>query len=104
MVTQSFPTGTSINFSFSNARQTTNSPFFNLSPSLTSRFRFQFQQELLAGFGFGPNLRYLRIARNNKKISDIGFKDQWSVANAVTQIENIYWDHWSAPLRTNTRE
>src|SRR6202158_548192 len=100
--TQSFPTGTNINFSFTNARQTTNSPFFNLSPSLTSTFRFQFQQELLAGFGFGPNLRYLRIAQNNKKISDIGFKDQ--VIATVTQIENIYWDLVSAYEQTQVNE
>ena len=52
------------------------------------------QQQLLAGFGFGPNLRYLRIASNNKKISDIAFKDQ--VIATVTQIENIYWDLVSA--------
>ena len=26
---------------------------------LSSAFRFSFQQELLAGFGLGPNLRYL---------------------------------------------
>src|SRR5580700_6644164 len=101
-LTQSFPTGTSISFSFANSRQTTNSPFFNLSPSLTSTFRFQFQQELLAGFGFGPNLRYLRIARNNKKISDIAFKDQ--VIATVTQIENIYWDLVSAYEQTQVNE
>src|SRR5438874_8346448 len=53
-------------------------------------YRFSFQQQLLAGVGFGPNLRYLRIANNNKKISDIAFKDQ-AIAT-VTQIENIYWD------------
>ena len=100
--TQSFATGTTVNFTFSNARQTTNSPFFNLSPSLTSQFRFQFQQELLAGFGFGPNLRYLRIARNNKKISDIAFKDQ--VIATVTQIENIYWDLVSAYEQTRVNE
>ena len=102
LFTQAFPTGTSINFSFSNSRQSTNSPFFNLSPSLSSTFRFQFQQELLAGFGFGPNLRYLRIARNNKKISDIGFKDQ--VIATVTQIENIYWDLVSAYEQTRVNE
>ena len=100
--TQAFPTGTSINFSFSNSRQTTNSPYFNLSPTLSSTFRFQFQQELLAGFGFGPNLRYLRIARNNKKISDIAFKDQ--VIATVTQIENIYWDLVSAYEQTRVNE
>ena len=91
---QAFSTGTSVNFSFGNSRQTTNSPFFNLSPTLSSTFRFQIQQQLLAGFGFGPNLRYLRIANNNKKISDIAFKDQ--VIATVTQIENIYWDLVSA--------
>ncbi len=85
-----------------NARQTTNSPFFNLSPTLSSTFRFQIQQELLAGFGFGPNLRYLRIAKNNKKISDIAFKDQ--VIATVTQIENIYWDLVSAYEQTQVNE
>ncbi len=100
--TQSFATGTSVSFSFSNSRQTTNSPYFNLSPTLSSTFRFQFQQELLAGFGFGPNLRYLRIARNNKKISDIAFKDQ--VIATVTQIENIYWDLVSAYEQTQVNE
>jgi outer membrane protein TolC len=102
LVTQSFATGTSVNFSWSNSRQTTNSPYFNLSPTLSSTFRFQFQQELLAGFGFGPNLRYLRIAQNNKKISDIAFKDQ--VVATVTQIENIYWDLVSAYEQTQVNE
>jgi len=88
--TQAFPTGTAVSFEFQNNRQTTNSPFTILSPALNTYYRVGFQQQLLAGFGFGPNLRYLRIARNNKKISDIAFKDQ--VIATITQIENIYWD------------
>jgi outer membrane protein TolC len=99
---QSFPTGTSVSFQFNNSRQTNNSPFFFLSPSNNSMFRFSFQQQLLAGFGFGPNLRYLRIARNNKRISDIAFKDQ--VIATVTQIENIYWDLVSAYEQTRVNE
>jgi outer membrane protein TolC len=99
---QAFATGTTVSAIFGNARQTTNSPYFNLSPTLSSTFRFQFQQELLAGFGFGPNLRYLRIAKNNKKISDIAFKDQ--VIATVTQIENIYWDLVSAYQQTQVNE
>jgi outer membrane protein TolC len=99
---QAFATGTSISFSFNNSRQTTNSPSFTLSPTLTAAYRFTIQQELLAGFGFGPNLRYLRIARNNKKISDIAFKDQ--VIATVTQIENIYWDLVSAYEQTQVNE
>jgi outer membrane protein TolC len=45
---------------------------------------------LLNGFGLGPNLRFLRIAKNDKKISDLAFKDQ--VITTVTLIEEIYWD------------
>jgi outer membrane protein TolC len=102
LFTQAFATGTSVSFAFINSRQTTNSPYFNLSPTLSSTFRFEFQQQLLAGFGFGPNLRYLRIAQNNKRISDIAFKDQ--VVATVTQIENIYWDLVSAYEQTQVNE
>jgi outer membrane protein TolC len=87
---QAFSTGTSISFEFDNNSQTTNSPLFNVSPALSAQYRFTLQQQLLSGFGFGPNLRYLRIANNNKKISDIAFKSQ--VIATITQIENIYWD------------
>ncbi|HST13013.1 MAG TPA: TolC family protein [Terriglobales bacterium] len=87
---QAFPTGTTLTFEFQNNRQTTNSPFTILSPALNSTYRVSFQQQLLAGFGLASNMRYLHIARNNKKISDIAFKDQ-AIAT-VTQIENIYWD------------
>jgi outer membrane protein TolC len=99
---QSFSTGSSISFQFNNNRQTTNSPDIFLSPALNSYYRFTFQQQLLAGFGFGPNLRYLRIAKNNKKISDIAFKDQ--VIATVTQIENIYWDLVSAYEQARVNE
>ncbi len=99
---QSFPTGTALSFQFQNSRQTTNAPFTALSPALNSALRVTMQQQLLAGFGFGPNLRYLRIARNNKKISDIAFKDQ--VIATVTQIENIYWDLVSAYEQARVNE
>lgn len=87
---QAFPTGTTFSFEFDNNRQTTNSVFTSLSPVLNSQYRVMVQQQLLAGFGLGPNLRYLRIAKNNKKISDIAFRQQ--VTATTTQIENIYWD------------
>ena len=91
---QAFPTGTSISLEVDNNRQTTNSIFNSLLPSLNSAYRFTIQQQLLAGFGTGPNLRYLRIAKNNKKISDIAFKMQ-TVATVI-QVANIYWDLVSA--------
>jgi outer membrane protein TolC len=99
---QAFGTGTSISFEFNNSRQTANSPDIFLSPALSTMFRFSVQQPLLAGFGFGPNLRYLRIAKNNKKISDIAFKSQ--IIATVTQIANIYWDLVSAYEQTKVNE
>ncbi len=99
---QAFPTGTSISFGFNNNRQTTNSPLTFLSPALNTYYRFSFSQQLLAGFGFGPNLRYLHIARNNKKISDIAFKNQ--VIATVTQVENMYWDLVSAYEQARVNE
>ena len=99
---QAFPTGTSFSFEFDNNRVTTNSVNNSLSPSLNSFFRVTFQQQLLAGFGFGPNLRFLRIARNDKKISDIAFRDQ--VIATITQIENIYWDLVSAYEQARVNE
>jgi outer membrane protein TolC len=88
--TQAFPTGTSISAVFDNSRGTLNSPESFLNPTLNSYYHLAFQQQLLAGFGFGPNLRFLHIAKNNQRISDQAFKLQ--VVTTVTQIANMYWD------------
>lgn len=87
---QAFPTGTTLSAVFDNSRGATNSPNSFLNPTLNSYYHVALQQQLLAGFGFGPNLRYLRIAKNNQKISDAAFKLQ--VITTVTQIESMYWD------------
>lgn len=87
---EAFPTGTILSAVFDNSRGATNSPNSFLNPTLNSYYHVALQQQLLAGFGFGPNLRYLRIAKNNQKISDAAFKLQ--VITTVTQIESMYWD------------
>jgi outer membrane protein len=87
---QGFATGTLMTLEFDNDRITSNSLFGILSPEVDSRFRFTLRQHLLSGFGFGPNLRYLHIARNNREISDVAFRGQ--VIATVSQIQNIYWD------------
>jgi outer membrane protein TolC len=91
---QAFATGTSLSVTFNNDRITNNSPFTLLVPEIDTYYRVLFQQQLLAGFGLGPNLRYLRIARNNQKISDQAFELQ--VITTVTQIADMYWDLVSA--------
>ncbi len=87
---QGFHWGTNLQVTFDNTRQTTNNPFTTLSPTLNSSLRVQVTQHLMQGFGFAPNDRFIRIAKNNREISDIAFRLQ--VITSVDQIENIYWD------------
>ena len=56
----------------------------------SSNFQFKVTQNLLQGFGSLPNLRFIRIAKNNREISDVAFRLQ--IITTVDQIENIYWD------------
>lgn len=88
--TQGFSTGTLLSVTFNNSYITTNSLFQLVNPTLQPTFNFQLRQHLLQGFGFDPNLRYIRIARNNREITDVVFRQQ--IITTVSQVENIYWD------------
>src|SRR5271169_5064570 len=88
--TQGFAWGTALTAGFNNTHLTTNNPTSLLSPSLGSNFQFRVTQNLLQGFGSLPNTRFIRIAKNNREISDVAFRLQ--VLTTVDQIENIYWD------------
>ena len=87
---QGFATGTAMSVDFNNTRESSNNLRNLLNPTISSNFRFTLRQRLLQGFGFGPNLRFIRIAKNNRRISDAAFVQQ--VSTTVSQIQNIYWD------------
>jgi outer membrane protein TolC len=87
---QGFKWGSNLQVGFNNTRSTTDSTFATLSPTLGSNFQARFTQHLLQGFGFAPNTRFIRIAKNNREISDVAFRLQ--IITTVDQIENIYWD------------
>jgi outer membrane protein TolC len=87
---QAFASGTQMLVDFTNQRATDNSQFDLLVPQVFSQFRVELKQHLLSGFGPGPNLRFIRIAKNNREISDVAFRNQ--VIATVSQIQNIYWD------------
>jgi outer membrane protein len=88
--TQGFQWGGTLTGAFNNTHLTTNNPTSLLTPQLGSNFQFRFTQNLLQGFGFLPNTRFIRIARNNREISDVAFRLQ--IITTVDQIENMYWD------------
>jgi outer membrane protein TolC len=87
---QGFATGTSLSVGFNNTRSTTSSTFTSISPQLSSNFRATVTQRLLQGLGWNLNTRNIRIAKNNREISDISFRQQ--IISTVVQIQNIYWD------------
>ncbi|HLW87587.1 MAG TPA: TolC family protein [Terriglobales bacterium] len=87
---QGFQSGTNISVGFNNNRVSTNSPFTTLSPLINSSFQFKLTQHLLQGFGFAANNRFIRIAKNNREITDVAFRLQ--IITTVDQIENMYWD------------
>jgi outer membrane protein TolC len=88
--TQGFEWGGTLTGGFNNTHITTNNPTSLLTPQLGSNFQFRFTQNLLQGFGFLPNRRFIEIAKNNREISDVAFRLQ--VITTVDQIENMYWD------------
>ncbi|MGA7925012.1 MAG: TolC family protein [Candidatus Sulfotelmatobacter sp.] len=88
--TQGFQWGTALSVGFNNSHIATNSPESLLTPEVSSNFQFRITQNLLQGFGSLPNLRFIRIAKNNREISDVAFRLQ--IITTVDQIEDIYWD------------
>ena len=89
LYTQGFVTGTQFTTGFNNTRVTTNNPFSNYSPSITTNFRATATQHLLQGFGWGVNGRFVLQAKNTRRITDSSFRQQ--VLYTVNQVEKIYW-------------
>jgi outer membrane protein len=87
---QGFTWGTNVSIGFNNTRTTSSNPTNFLSPSLNSGFQFKLTQHLLQGFGPSANTRFIRIAKNNRELSDVAFRLQ--IITTVNQIQTMYWD------------
>jgi outer membrane protein len=86
---QGFITGTQLAVGFNNSRVANNSIFNAYSPELQSTFRATITQHLLNGFGPGINGRFIIEAKNDRRITDSGFRQQ--ILFTINQVENIYW-------------
>jgi outer membrane protein len=86
---QGFVTGTALTVAVGNERITTNNPFADYSPELSSTFQAKLTQHLLLGAGPWVNKRYYYQAVNNRRITDSTFRQQ--ILYTVNQVENIYW-------------
>lgn len=99
---QGFSPGTSINVTWNNNRQTSNSTRTTLVPQLNSSTRLTITQPLLQGFGVALNHRFIITAKNNREIADVAFRQQ--VQTTISQIEDIYWDLVNAYEDTQVKE
>jgi outer membrane protein len=87
---QSFVTGTNAQLFYGSTRNKVNSPKFVLNPFTNGFLDLTITQNLLQGFGIAVNNRFMRVARNNMKVTDLQFKLQ--VITTVSAIMNLYWD------------
>src|SRR5260370_18581242 len=87
---EEFSTGTTGQFAFGSYRSTVNSPSPILNPYTQGFLDFFISQNLLQGFGIAVNNRYIRVAKNNMKVTDLQVKRQ--VVTTVAAALNLYWD------------
>src|SRR3989449_5956917 len=83
-------TGGTLSAGYANLRQSFNNGRLDFNPYVTSSLGLTFTQPLLQGFGFGLNGRFIRIARNDERMSDLVFRQQ--VISTVWNAINLYWD------------
>jgi outer membrane protein TolC len=90
-VSQGFLTGTNVSVGMGNVlgyRQ--NAPSSDFNPVTQGALSISVTQNLLNGFGLAVNNRAIRIAKNQRHISDLTFKQQ--VMATVGNVVGLYWD------------
>lgn len=88
-VSQAFPTGTSYSISLGGARQSTNALTQLFNPLVDTSLTISVEQNLLNGFGYRSNKRYIYIAENDIGIAKDYFREQ--VSSTIQTILNDYW-------------
>ncbi len=89
-IQKGFLTGTTIGLGLNNTSITSNNPRNDFNPSTNSSLALSFTQHLLQGFGSAVNSRQIRIAKNNREVSDLTFRQQ--VETTVVAVMELYWD------------
>jgi outer membrane protein len=82
--------GTQVNVALNVNRSSSNSAFNTFNPSYSSSINYSISQPLLQNFGRDINGHLVRIAKINRKMSDIGFEMQ--AIDLVTAAEHMYWN------------
>jgi outer membrane protein len=87
---QEFPTGTSYEISVGGLRQSINALDYIYNPEVTTGLTIGIAQNLLNGFGYRANAKFIRIADN-----DIGISKDYFVEQITTVIQQVINDYWT---------
>jgi outer membrane protein TolC len=71
-------------------RNSSNNQFNTFNPAYSGAMNYQVSQPLLRNYGRNINDTAIRIARNNRNVSEIDFETQ--MVDLVTGAQNLYWD------------
>jgi len=87
---QQFVTGTGAYLTYLSSRTSMNSPLFVLNPYTNANLDLYVTQNLLQGFHVAVNNRYIRVSKNNLKVTELQVKLQ--VITTISAVLNLYWD------------
>jgi outer membrane protein TolC len=87
---QQFVTGTGAYLTYVSSRTSLNSPATVLNPYTQGYLDLNVTQNLLQGFHVAVNNRYIRISKNNLKVTQLQVKLQ--VITTISAVLNLYWD------------
>lgn len=85
-----FSSGTLVSASFANNHYATDAARYTYNPFVSSTLGITITQPLLQGFGPSINQRFIRIARNSRKIADLTFRQQ--VMDTIAGVARLYTD------------
>jgi outer membrane protein TolC len=89
-LTQAIPTGAVVNVLFNNNKQDTNSVFTTFNPTYNSNLAASISQPLLKNFRLDTPRYLLKVAKKNREISDVQFRE--IVVNILATTKQQYYN------------
>ena len=89
-VQQAFQTGASLSVGFNNNRRDTNNAFSTFNPVYNSNLAFNLTQPLLKNFGIDAPRLNLKLAKKNREITDVQFRQ--TIINTVAVVKGYYYE------------
>jgi len=89
-VQQAVQTGATLSVAFNNNKRDTNNLFSTFNPVYNSTLSFNLTQPLLKNFGIDAPRLNLKIAKKNREITDIQFRQ--TIINTVAATKGLYYE------------